>query len=1151
MSARSETLRELVALALERLDAGDGGAVEALCAEHPELAPRLRARLDALQRAGLIEPASTDDAFPERLAEFRIVERVGGGGMGVVFRAVQESLGREVALKVVRSDLLFFPGSRERFRREVETVARLQHPGIVPIYTVGEDGGVPYFAMELVRGCTLAEALDHLAGRAPHRLRGADLAEAVVACSPGAGARVELVRAGSLFQGGWAETCFRVAQAVADALQHVHEQGVLHLDIKPSNIMITATGRVMLLDFGLASGGGDRSLTRTGSQLGSLPYMSPEQLDGRIELDVRSDVYSLGVTLYELLTLRSPYAASSFEHTHERILAGAPVSVREWNRAVSWEMETVCLTAFDRDRERRYATTDELACDLGNALQARPLLARRPGPWLRARRFLQRHPTGSAAALVATLLLTVAASAFGLFERDARQRVEEQRRLALANLGDARAAVDRMLTRVSEGVLAETPYMEEVRRRLLEDALEFYATFLERHGDEPELRFESGRTFESMGRVQALLGRAVLSREAYGRARETYDALVADFPAVRKYRLRHAASLRALAGSATFHDNDYDTAQALLDEALTALDALRAEDPADAGLALELAETRASRAALFERMALLQRAEDEARAAVALLAELGDEDPAVLAGRVTAAATLAGVLGARTSLAEARRRYEEAIDWLERLVDVSGPSVARRARLAQLRLDLTVLLFASQVRDGTEEACERTLEAFRELVAEHPRVPAFRTGLARALLVRKNLFVEEGNHDGAEGALLEVVAVIGELRDAFPGEAEHQRRLAEAHEELAKFRESRGRHEESSAAIAKTLSLYDELVRSHPDVPTWRSEKAGALNTWGCQQLDAGRTDEAAEAFLAALAIAEELVADYPDSPDFADRQTRFSNNVGLALEADEPERAEKYFRFAVDSGRALVASYPERLEHLTALASASTSLGIFYEDRGAESEDPEEAARLFGLAERQYHEVIELREQLLRGLPDQPDYLADHGTAQQNLASVYERLGRDEEALALLEGALDSQRAALAINPDHPWYRSFLRIHTKLQTQILLSLGRYEEALPTTAEYLTSVPEDPGTHAIAALFYANCAFLAGQDESLSEDERAERTETLCTRAEDALVRAHELGFARRALPDPESEVWSALAGRERFERSARAIEAAAGDERP
>src|SRR5262245_28550165 len=173
---------------------------------------------------GLLRAASKSE-LPERLGDFRLIRALGSGGMGVVYLANQESLGREVAIKLIRPENLYFPGARERFQREVEAVARLKHPGIVPVYTVGEEAGVPYFAMEHIDGCSLEDVLRLVKTEPPERLTGRDLARAC-------GAQ------GTPFGAGWVEAAFHLIAQVADALEHAHRAGVIHRDIKPTNIMI-------------------------------------------------------------------------------------------------------------------------------------------------------------------------------------------------------------------------------------------------------------------------------------------------------------------------------------------------------------------------------------------------------------------------------------------------------------------------------------------------------------------------------------------------------------------------------------------------------------------------------------------------------------------------------------------------------------------------------------------------------------------------------------------------------------------------------------------------------------------------------------------------------------------------------------------------
>ena len=252
-------------------------------------------------------------AVPERLGPFRLGELLGGGGMGVVYRATEDELDREGALKIIRPEHLYFPGARERFRREVETIAGLQHPGIVPVYVVGEQDGVPYLAMECIEGCTLADVLRRARGRAAGHLTGRDFAQLVDSDRSG-GPGGDANTSGDLFAGTWEQVCLRIVARVAEALEHAHQRGVLHRDLKPSNVMVTAgdverggASRVMLFDFGLATTSRATRLTRSGAHLGSLPYMSPEQTAGTEHLGPATDVYSLGVTLYELLTLKPAF----------------------------------------------------------------------------------------------------------------------------------------------------------------------------------------------------------------------------------------------------------------------------------------------------------------------------------------------------------------------------------------------------------------------------------------------------------------------------------------------------------------------------------------------------------------------------------------------------------------------------------------------------------------------------------------------------------------------------------------------------------------------------------------------------------------------------------------------------------------------------
>ena len=344
---------------LDRLNDGQRIEPEEILIEHPKLGPAilddLRAFLDVDATGSAIE-SNDEDGFPRRLADYTLRRMLGRGGMGVVYEAWEESMDRVVALKVLPPAIAADERATARFVREAQLAGRLSHPNVVGVYGMGVKESTPYFAMEYVEGETLAEILAKVRG-----------AESVIETPFGVPGEL-----------GFYSALAKAMAAVADGLQHAHERGVVHRDIKPSNLIVGRQGALRILDFGLARLEGQEGLTLTGDVLGTPLYMSPEQARReRITVDHRTDVYSLGATMYEALSGFPPFRGRDHADTLSQIIERDPISIRRSNSGVPEELETIVLKCLRKDCGDRYGTAEALAQDLrrftrGDPIEARP-----------------------------------------------------------------------------------------------------------------------------------------------------------------------------------------------------------------------------------------------------------------------------------------------------------------------------------------------------------------------------------------------------------------------------------------------------------------------------------------------------------------------------------------------------------------------------------------------------------------------------------------------------------------------------------------------------------------------------------------------------------------------------------------------------------
>lgn len=860
----ASAFENLLSDAVEQWQAGGEAAVAALLARYPDEATKVQQHLLWLRNVGLL--GNHDEAIPgphpTRLGDFRLIEAIGHGGMGIVYRARQESLQRDVALKLIRPDLMYFPGARERFRREVALVARMQHPGIVPVFAVGNEGGIPYFAMELVRGATLADVIARTADRRPRELTGADFDHAIAAHL----GEPPTTEPSPLFRSSWSEVVLRIGREIAEALEHAHRRGVLHRDVKPSNVLVTREGRVLLLDFGLAGAQQTERITLTGSALGSLPYMPPEVLAGAAgSRDARGDVYSLGATLWELLALRLPYQHSDPLRLRELAGNASRPKLNEVNPTISWDIETVVGTALEPDPQRRYASASLLARDLDNLLTHRPIEARKAGPWLRLRRWSQRRPALATATVGLLLLAAIAPTIYAVQEARTRVRIETQRDQLLqlnhaleqakaaaehatararSNFDKLQLAVDTMLTKVGDETLRDIPRMEPVRRDLLGTALRFYEDFLSESPDDPALQHETARVRLRSAEVHALLG-------------------------------------------------NYGTAQQQVTNALATLQQLQPTTPL---LITEIAQATARLATAHRLLGNLADAAASSQAAVgAWLPLAGADAPATTAIGLASARIEASLIAAdRGDLTAARTMLETSLTelgaWQQAHPDQHQIQQVHARTLDRHAIWLTQAAFQTRDRAAAMDLLGRAIDEHRQahslweqLRQRNPDQTQLQADAAQNAVSLAIPLQYTGRMAESRDSLLRGVQLIQGIVASFPHSQRRRSELANARANLAA---AHGVLKDAASSLLEANAardLYAELLREAPEndeyaIGLCQTQQAVALGRWSSGTPAA----EVLPLLQEAIAAVDRALAKRPDNPTYRRVRRKMGETVAV-----------------------------------------------------------------------------------------------------------------------------------------------------------------------------------------------------------------------------------------------------------------------------
>ena len=796
----------------ELIRRGENPVVDQFADEHPDIADKIRQLfpiLEMMERHGdsrdswsanELENAafqSIDDSAassaPERLGDFRIIREIGRGGMGIVYEAEQESLGRIVALKVLPISAQFDQRRQFRFKQESRASAKLHHTNIVPVFGVGTQDGLSYFVMQYIDGKPLNELVADLdCIRSGENLEKVDseLSDEIAAAlfdefpsstskqydsgNSDAGkieqetfeesvnwttnSKINPTRARS----NYFRNIARIGVRTADALHYAHQCGVLHRDVKPSNLLLDRSGSVWVTDFGLAKYLDSPDFTKTGELVGTLRYMSPEQLDG--ESTTQSDVFGLGLTLFELLSLRPAYSGVDRKNLLNNVSDAKVPLLRSVDSSIPKDLETIVAKCTRQDPSQRYASANEVSEDLKRFLAGQTIAARRSGVIERTWKWCRRRPT--VAIMVAALIASIFAGTTGIiwqWQKTIHALSIAEENLEKANLETARAekhlqqaqdAVDQYVTSISGEMLLKSPSFRTFKLELLNKALDFQNEFVKSYQDDPGMRLNLADSYYQM----AIISTGVGNREdALKYVDISYDLLtqLRSSKDLKQSAIRlFQAKCLALKGSA-LAPTDKNTAS-YFERAI----ALVLESEENAPLSLE---ARFDLGRFHRRLGLLALANssfnersdyilDHFTQAHDILVQLIDENPEPIDCQlkyIELLNDLATTYRRLGKLDETVKHYERASSIAKALLKDAPNNAGIRSIYAATCNSFGYFYGFSRNRDHDKAISLflESLEHFRILTTQYPFLVEFQSGLSRAALNCGRIYEAQEKYD--------------------------------------------------------------------------------------------------------------------------------------------------------------------------------------------------------------------------------------------------------------------------------------------------------------------------------------------------------------------------------------------------------------------
>jgi serine/threonine-protein kinase len=928
--------------------------------------------------------------------------------------AIDEELHREVALKEIQDRHADNPASRSRFLLEAEITGGLEHPGIVPVYSLGQYAdGRPFYAMRFIRGHSMQEAIDgyHKSSRSDSAAGRSD---------EGAGV-LELRK----LLGRFIDVC--------EAIQYAHDRGVLHRDLKPSNIMLGKYGETLVVDWGLAklahpgasaaaSADDEPALhpafatgsaeTAAGSAVGTPSFMSPEQAAGRLDqLGPASDVYSLGATLYCLLTGQAPMDGADVASMLTKVRAGNLPRPRQVKPDLEPALEAICLKAMALQPMDRYPTPRALAGDLEHWLADRPVSAW-PEPWrVKARRWLSGHKTlvsGIAAALcvglvsllIATLLLSKANEQL-LIESGKVQKVNEKlaeeseqtkrhARRAEQNFGKARQAVAR-LTQVAKEKLGHLPRMEQEQRAIFQEARTFFEELPAEELRDPSIQNDLGKLYGLLGNVELRFGNLDRAEDLFGKQLTIQKRLAADIPAP---------------------EHTQEWAQSLID----------------------LAD-------LYNQMGLHKKAESTHREAILLREKLATENPqkaVYQAERATEYYNLALVLMDAGQNQEAEASYRQALLLLEELADAPGVQAKVQDDLSAAHLSLGAVQQQVGNYVEAEQSYQRALackDKLAHLDPDRAARPYVRLELRRTYQRLGAVLRLTGKPAEAEKAYRAGLDVAKKLANDFPTVPDFYLELGKSYAALAALLAETGQPTAEFNKLAlEHWRRFPELLQSKALHPP---EEAVLWDSWARRLLQAGDYQEAEKYFRQTLPLSQKLHDQSPALPRYRRALAFAWSNIGITLENQgKIEDAESAYRQSIELHERFAEDFSYWPDGHVGLAEARRFLMRLLVRRG-QTEN----------AEALLCRNVALWDTLLNDFPEVPSYREERGHELGGLASQLDRSGRVEEAEKVHRQQLAAFEGLAADFPGVPSYRRNVAIVLSNLANELQSQGRTDEA--------------------------------------------------------------------------------------------------------